>query len=213
MTNLCFTSINKDINIILKIELKNKLKENQTVLRISGDFLSFKYGDCSGQIKDAIKEHLKEFKKEHQKTLKQIIKLWDKYHLNDLNPDCKHKINEKLADKKIKIIKLRYTEEAKKLNKIRDFGYFKQFITVTEEGLKNIPSKLYELKTYTHSKNDAIEFKTARWVEYHPIFRPDGVLCKPCPKCGYKYGTSWNYEPIPKKDLQIINQIIKKGRV
>ena len=213
MANLYFTSINKDINIILKIELKNKFKENQTVLSISGDFKSFKYGNCYGQIKDEIKEHLQEFEKEHQKTLKQIIKLWDKYHLNDLHPDCKHKINEKLADKKIKIIKLRYTKEAEKLSKIRDFGNFKQFITVTEQGLKNIPSKLYELEKYTYSKNEGIKFEMARWVEYHPIFRPDGILCRPCPKCGYKYGTSWNYEPIPKKDLQIIEKIIATGRV
>lgn len=45
---------------------------------------------------------------------------------------------------------------------------------------------------------------------------------EPCPKCGYKYGSAWIYEPITKKDLREIvsllnvplheqNSIIKMG--
>lgn len=34
---------------------------------------------------------------------------------------------------------------------------------------------------------------------------PQGVLCKPCPECGYKYGTKWMYEAIPQ---EIIDELI-----
>lgn len=31
-----------------------------------------------------------------------------------------------------------------------------------------------------------------------PDEHPDGILCKPCPVCGYKYGTSWLMEEVPE---------------
>jgi hypothetical protein len=30
---------------------------------------------------------------------------------------------------------------------------------------------------------------------------PEGLLCKPCPVCGYKYGTAWNKEAVPENVL------------
>jgi hypothetical protein len=35
-----------------------------------------------------------------------------------------------------------------------------------------------------------------------PEERPEGLLCKPCPICGYKYGTAWNNERVPKDVLK-----------
>lgn len=34
---------------------------------------------------------------------------------------------------------------------------------------------------------------------------PKGVLCKPCPECGYKYGTQWLYEKLPQ---EIIDELL-----
>ena len=41
----------------------------------------------------------------------------------------------------------------------------------------------------------ATEVKTLGWLK--PDEHPDGILCKPCPVCGYKYGTSWLKEEVP----------------
>lgn len=30
---------------------------------------------------------------------------------------------------------------------------------------------------------------------------PEGLLCKPCPTCGYKYGEAWLYEEVPEDVL------------
>lgn len=35
------------------------------------------------------------------------------------------------------------------------------------------------------------------WVR--PDEHPDGLLGKPCPVCGYKYGTAWLTEPLPEE--------------
>jgi len=38
------------------------------------------------------------------------------------------------------------------------------------------------------------ESKTAGWVK--PEEHPEGLLCKPCPECGYKYGSRWLVTPL-----------------
>ncbi len=40
----------------------------------------------------------------------------------------------------------------------------------------------------------------ARWRFYESNKR--GVLERPCPICGYKYGTEWRYEPVPEEVLE-----------
>lgn len=42
----------------------------------------------------------------------------------------------------------------------------------------------------------------ALWVREST--HPDGLLCKPCPTCGYRYGTSWLFEKIPDETISII---------
>jgi hypothetical protein len=37
--------------------------------------------------------------------------------------------------------------------------------------------------------------KEAGWVTIDE--HPEGLLCKPCPVCGYKYGSAWNKEEVP----------------
>jgi hypothetical protein len=46
------------------------------------------------------------------------------------------------------------------------------------------------------------EKKLSTWVT--PAEHPDGVLCKPCPVCGYKYGTAWLCEEVPAEVLEFL---------
>lgn len=34
-----------------------------------------------------------------------------------------------------------------------------------------------------------------------PQEHPDGLLTKPCPTCGYRYGSAWRYETLPPETL------------
>ena len=38
------------------------------------------------------------------------------------------------------------------------------------------------------------------WVHRHE--HPEGLLCEPCPTCGYRYGTAWLYEEVPEEVLR-----------
>lgn len=44
------------------------------------------------------------------------------------------------------------------------------------------------------------EYKMRGWISYseHPL----GFLGKPCPICGYKYGTSWIKEEVPEEIIK-----------
>lgn len=48
--------------------------------------------------------------------------------------------------------------------------------------------------------------------DMHPeCGHPEGLLSRACPVCGYKYGTSWIYFPIPADDEKIIYKLLKTG--
>ncbi len=38
---------------------------------------------------------------------------------------------------------------------------------------------------------------------------PKGLLSKPCPTCGYKYGTQWLHEDVPQDVLEFLSQLPK----
>ena len=40
------------------------------------------------------------------------------------------------------------------------------------------------------------------WVR--PDEHPDGMLTKPCPTCGYKFGSQWLYEPLPAEVIEYL---------
>jgi len=48
----------------------------------------------------------------------------------------------------------------------------------------------------------------ATWV--NPNEHKDGLLTKPCPKCGYKYGSKWLFEEIPEDDIREAVRIIRQ---
>lgn len=42
----------------------------------------------------------------------------------------------------------------------------------------------------------------AMWVR--PSEHPKGLLCKPCPVCGYEYGSEWQFEEVPNDVLMFL---------
>lgn len=41
----------------------------------------------------------------------------------------------------------------------------------------------------------------AGWV------RPEGLLCKPCPVCGYEYGSAWLKREVPEEILEYLKNL------
>jgi hypothetical protein len=41
---------------------------------------------------------------------------------------------------------------------------------------------------------------------------PDGLLGRPCPECGYRYGTAWQREEVPTGVLVALRELTRHGR-
>ena len=51
---------------------------------------------------------------------------------------------------------------------------------------------------------EAITVEGAKKTKGWTYEKDGGILCKPCPVCGYKYGSAWQYMPIPADIIEEI---------
>lgn len=180
--------------------------------RACGDISYGGSGQCIDEIAELYPENA---------LVQEVADLWRKYYLNDMHADCIHGINEKAADKIITVNKysLNYeTMERQKRIKTAAIESLQAGKTVrlTQDERDILALPLYktdkdmtdDLRKYY--KIDDTKRKPARLVNCADY--ADGVLCKPCPVCGYKFGTAWVYHEIPAKDLARIREIIATGK-
>lgn len=173
---------------------------------------------CAGQCLDALEPYFR-----NNPLYMEILRLWENYHLNGMHPECEHQAKlgwREIAKKPVTLYKWKLNYEAikeqnaaEKMAKaalqegktftptehetfMANLGYK---ITTAEDKLPEDIAKYY--------KPDGTETKTCGWL--YETEHPEGILGKPCPVCGYKYGTAWNYFPIPKEDEDIIYKILK----
>jgi hypothetical protein len=131
------------------------------ILSISGVVGPQKNGSCigsCGQIQDVIagKDGARKLNKGwNLEKLETFLTIWNKYHLNDKNPECEHQRA------------LGWREEARE-----DLG---------DRG---------ETRGTTFYKDDQ-----------------KGLLEKPCPICGYGYGTEWRRMKVPDWVLEFLNRL------
>lgn len=153
-------------------------------------------------------------------TLQKFCDIWDAWHLNDMRPYCEHMKAlgwDALASKSVNIYHYRMTSEALKKQKESQRAALAalkagETFAPTAEQVKyaampysiESPEELVGevLTFYEPSKSlyagdkGPIEVKTLGWLRQEN--HPDGLLCKPCPVCGYKYGTAWKKEEVPQ---------------
>lgn len=202
------------------VDVEYTEKDGKKVFTASGMIWNSARSDCicGGQCLDTIAQYIK------NPTFKQIFRLWNLYHLNDMHPECEHQAaagwREKAAEK-VTLYKFTMTTEAiteqnrtksavlraaqdgetlrlsKEKRLILGLDYS---ITHHSETLPETIAQYYKLKS--------TEIKTLGWLRESE--HPDGILCKPCPVCGYAYGSKWVYFPIPEEDEKIIYKLLEE---
>lgn len=174
---------------------------------------------CGGQCLDEIAQYIDD------EQFKIIYRLWKLYHLNDMHPECEHQAElgwlEK-AKKKVNIYTFTMTTEAinaqhKLEHEILDAAKVgKPYYTTADEQI--LLGLTYSIKSYTDTLHEifARYYKISN-VELKALGHltvsehPEGILCRSCPTCGYKYGTKWLYRPIPAEDEKIILELLGIG--
>ena len=156
------------------------------------------FGQCYDDINKAFP---------NSEKVSRIVEIWKEYHLNDLSPECEHQRAEgwdELASESVEIVtyclnsktcSLQRKIERESLEILQKEGT----VTISEEDKKilSLPysTKVPEVLGSEYYELDKKEYKTRGWIRYDEDSR--GLLCKPCPVCGYKYGTAWKTRPIP----------------
>lgn len=142
-----------------------------------------------------------------------------KYHLNDMRAGCKHQQDWDLS-KKIEVTdytwgevfhKLRLRAESGQLD-TEEYEHYKKVVVIVYSatiGGNKVPTPKHpsllnedQQKALADGliKVSKVEMKPAGWV--NPEEHPEGLLSKECKTCGYRYGTSWLYEPLPATTLE-----------
>ena len=177
---------------------------------------------CGGQCLDEVKHFIK-----NNKIFNFIFEMWKKYHLNGMRPTCEHQraLNwEKLAGESVEISHYWLTDETRKQKREIEEKIKKQIEAKGSAKITPQEQKIFKLNLWLdlteqdekpqgflkyYYKKDS-ETKARGWIRCDE--HKEGILCKPCPVCGYKYGTSWNMETIPAEDLEKIKKLIE-GRL
>lgn len=152
----------------------------------------------------------------------EILRLWELYHLNDMHPECEHQAaagwrNE--AVKKVNLYKFTMTTEAiseqhKIKNAVIQAAKDGESLRLSKEK-RLVLSLDYSITTHSDTLPETLapyyklketETKALGWLR--ETEHPNGILSKPCPVCGYKYGSSWVYFPIPENDEKIIIELL-----
>lgn len=168
---------------LVSLEMTLKVINNKPIFSATGEVWNSRHSDIvmGGQCIDDIYNEFK-CQLENRKLYESIMTLWEKWHLNDMNAGCIHQRAEKWGDKLIDNSKPKTQDNMR---------VWKSYEEVKKEITKTC-------KECGSTKTETIGTGKMN----------DGLLGKPCKKCGYKYGTAWVYQPIDKKDLSEMCRIM-----
>lgn len=191
-------------------------------LSICGVIGPTRNGNCNGpagQCSDEIRKG-KPAEGWTDEMIRKFCDIWDAWHLNDMRPYCEHQKQlgwDKLAVKAVNLYNYTLTRDAvieknaakecalKALEKGETFTPTPEqskfaslpYSVQLPEEISGEDAAYYKPKKPIYNGDEGpVEVKTLGWLR--PEEHPDGLLCRPCPVCGYKYGSAWKEEEVPQ---------------
>lgn len=147
-----------------------------------------------------------------------FLEVWHDWHLNDMQAGCEHQQAAGLTDKKLTIAHYKLNRETSQRQNEIEEDIKNQFKTKTVATLTTEEQNIFKLPYFLeipagedypepeHVKKfyafDKTEEKTAGWLSQEE--HPEGQLSKPCPVCGYKYGTAWRKKELPAEVVDFL---------
>lgn len=214
---MCPTGRTQRSNAFVKIEYEDGR------LSITGVIGPMSNGDCRGSAGQCVDEIRKGDPYTNEgwtaEMLKKLCDIWDHWHLNDMRPYCFHQGELGWAEKAGTYVKLyQYTLNSDALKRQKDAekaaidalkrgetftptteqseaARKEYFLTLHHEAGPEIMAD-YEPRKKYGGKGSNVEMKLLGHLR--PDEHPEGILTKPCPVCGYKYGTAWLKEEVPQ---------------
>jgi hypothetical protein len=150
----------------------------------------------------------------NKKKVERLNEIWNNWHLNDLRAGCKHQRTYWDLNKKVEVFNFTWSKKFHNMRKRaedglmdkKEYNEYKQIVLSVFEATVNtthhkwlsplVCGLLYQGLIQIKGK----ETTDAHWVRTEE--HPEGLLCKPCKICGYKYGTKWLHEDVPEEILK-----------
>jgi len=215
------------VPVFVKVEYKEGRRLSITGVvgpKSNGDAV----GGC-GQITDTLARpdfvpHVNAFWEEGG-NVEKLRAAWDRWHLNDMNPNCEHqraagwleKTGQKVTlyhwwltpaasekRKEARAAALRALEKGRKFRPTKDQARFAALEEWRDTWTAEAPEH-YEAHAASYpGATPPSETKTLGWLRADE--HPEGLLCRPCPTCGYKYGSEWKREEVPEAVLRFLRE-------
>lgn len=227
--------VNPIYGVFCRIELSEK--EDKTVLTISGSDVVAR---SAGQIQDSILAAIAAENRElgsgwSWALLRQFADVWDKWHLNDMRAYCIHQKESwdirRTCFFDVYTMKSSVCGDSQRLDrqtKERLLNGETVKWSADEIFVENLPYRNYvpsepELSAERERnplwspatierffKHENVSAKQPA-CQTHETEHPYGILSKPCPVCGYKYGSKWLYEPVPENVVEFLKNLPSIG--
>lgn len=161
-----------------------------------------------------------------RETVKRLRETWDEWHLNDMRAGCEHQRAEKWAERGRQAVTVYHWRQMDGPRKARDDAEKAAQRALTRgETFAPTPEQVkaanapWSRETWTPEAPEGYEpatplyagmkgpteSKTLGWLR--PDEHPDGLLCRPCPTCGYAYGSAWLREEVPADVVQFLQSL------
>lgn len=158
------------------------------------------------------------------RNIKRLHQVWERWHLNDTRPECEHQRAAgwlEKAGQKVKLYHWRMDTHARAVQQAATEAAQESLVagatfTLTREQA-HFAAMAYEIVTTENVRPEGYEPRTPVWEGHssvpveekalgwlRPDEHPEGLLCRPCPECGYKYGSEWKREEVPESVLRFL---------
>lgn len=214
VVNPCICEVYKGrANAFAKIEFSDDGR-----LSICGVIGPMSNGDCKGSAGQCVDEiragtPAREWTAE---MLQKFCDIWAEWHLNDMHPECEHQRSLGWREQAAEIIdQYHWWLDDRKLGAVKNriaqdvlegrtpeltegermaFNAPKWVVTATEEPPEPKAFYITGLKPHERVRRGNAWYKGNTLGENDPR----GILCKPCPVCGYEYGHGWQKVEVPQ---------------
>jgi len=165
----------------------------------------------------------------YRELVLKFAEVWKRWHLNDMRALCEHQRQlgwSELGDKEVVLYNYVLKGEWRRKKKEIEADVARRVMNGESVKLDGEDLKIIRLSpsftTHEEAEADTLEFykpreplfsgdKEFKWTQslrwLTPDKHPDGILTKPCPVCGYKYGTKWLFEPVPDDVIKFLDSL------
>lgn len=193
-----------------------------TVLHITGVVGPRSNGDAysAGQCYDTMRQGVPNAGWTADKLYK-LLDIWQQWHMNDTRPYCEHQ-REWDSNRQVKMYKYKMGEALLKAQNRLKKDVKEKLLAGAMVQLQEPQLSLYDAQYFVKSDSDVAPVGYEKYSEETKSVRclypvdsdtklgdkhPEGILAKPCPVCGYKWGSSWRAERVPEEVLSWLESL------